>query len=153
MRGLLPVVVGAALLAGCGSSKSDRVLPVRFDPAKVTACLRAHADSFAAAGGGVVRLNLNGDSSLGTLAEIDVAFAGDSAAALRTLRAHYFFKTRPKARPFVHGRYVGDVAYAITTLPFLGGRGTYARRVHAAQARLQTRARGVVESCLAESRR
>ena len=146
MRSALPALLVLALLAGCGSSK--HAAP-RYDRAKVTRCLRAGGDSFASAGGGVVRLNVNGESRFGTLAEIDVAFGRDGKDALGRLRARYFFRKNPKAKPFVHGRYLGNLAYAITTLPFLkkGRPG-----LPAAEARIRAKASRLVEGCLARSR-
>jgi hypothetical protein len=139
---LAPALLALALLAGCGSSK--HAAP-RYDPAKVTRCLRAGADSFARGPAGVVRLNVNGESRFATLAEIDVAFGKTSREALARLRVHYFFRTNPKAKPFVHGRYVGNVAYAITTLPFLkkGLPG-----LPAARARVRAKATRLVQRCL-----
>jgi hypothetical protein len=92
---------------------------------------------------------VSGESRFGTLAEIDVAFGRDSGDALKRLRARYFFRAKPKAKPFVHGRYVGNVAYAITTLPFVkkGLPG-----LPAAEARIGAKARRLVEGCLARSR-
>ena len=92
MRSALPAPLVLSLLAGCGSSK--RAAP-RYDRAKVTRCLRAGGDSFASAGGGVIRLNLSGESRFGTLAEIDVAFGRDGKDALGRLRAGYFFRKIP----------------------------------------------------------
>jgi len=74
--------------------------------------------SFATAGSSVVRADVSGESRFATLAEVDVAFGRDTREALARLRARYFFRTNAKAKPYVHGRYVGNVAYAITTLPF-----------------------------------
>ena len=146
MRFILLAVLCLLLLAGCGSSK--QAAP-RFDRAAMTRCLRAGGDSFVRAGGGVVRLNVSGESRFGTLAEIDVAFGRDSGDALKRLRARYFFRTKPKAKPFVRGRYVGNVAYAVTTLPFVkkGLPG-----LPAAEARIGAKARRLVEGCLARSR-
>jgi hypothetical protein len=146
VRSALPALLVLALFAGCGSSK--HAAP-RYDRAKVTRCLRAGGNSFASAGGGVVRLNVSGESRFGTLAEVDVAFGRDSGDALKRLRARYFFRAKPKAKPFVHGRYVGNVAYAITTLPFLkkGPPG-----LPAAEARIRAKASRLVEGCLARSR-
>ena len=89
---------------------------------------------------------MSGESRFATLAEIDVAFGKTSREALARLRLHYFFRTNPKAKPFVHGRFVGNVAYAITTLPFLkkGLPG-----LAAARARIRAKASRLVESCLA----
>ena len=106
MRRLAPALLALVLLAGCGSSKHTAP---RYDPAKVTRCLRAGADSFARAPGGVVRLNVSGESRFATLAEIDVAFGKTSREALARLRLHYFFRTNRKAKPFVYGRYVGNI--------------------------------------------
>jgi hypothetical protein len=144
VRYALPLVA-LALLAGCGSSKKSAP---RFDQAEVTRCLRARAASFASAGGGVVRLNVGGESRFGTLAEVDVAFGRDSQEALTRLKTHFFFRTRPKAKPFVHGRYVGNVAYAITTLPFVKG----GKRLDAARERVRAKAKQLVEECLARGR-
>jgi hypothetical protein len=146
VRSVLLAVLCVLLLAGCGSSK--QAAP-RFDPAEMTRCLRAGGDSFVRAGGGVIRLNVSGESRFGTLAEIDVAFGRDSGDALKRLRAGYFFRAKPKAKPFVRGRYVGNVAYAITTLPFVkkGLPG-----LPAAEARMAAKARGLVEGCLVGSR-
>jgi hypothetical protein len=147
VRSALLAALCVVLLAGCGTAKK-KAAP-RFDPVEVTRCLRAGGDSFVRAGSGVIRLNVSGESRFGTLAEIDVAFGRDSGDALKRLRARYFFRTRPKAKPFVHGRYVGNVAYAITTLPFVkkGLPG-----LPAAEARIAAKARRLVEGCLARSR-
>jgi hypothetical protein len=147
VRSVLLAALCVVLLAGCGTAKK-KAAP-RFDPVEVTRCLRAGGDSFVRAGSGVIRLNVSGESRFGTLAEIDVAFGRDSGDALKRLRARYFFRTRPKAKPFVHGRYVGNVAYAITTLPFVkkGLPG-----LPAAEARIAAKARRLVEGCLARSR-
>ena len=145
MRYALPLLA-LALLAGCGSSK--HATASHYDQAKLTACLRAGADSFAR-DSGVVRLNVYGEKRFATLAEIDVAFGRTTDAAVSRLRTHYFFRTNPKAKPFVHGRYVGNVAYAITTLPFLkkGLPG-----LPAARARIRARSKRLVEGCLARAR-
>jgi hypothetical protein len=146
VRYVLPVVA-LALVTACGSSK--RAAP-RFDRAKVTSCLRAGGSSFATAGGGVVRLDVSGERRFATLAEVDVAFGRDSKDALGRLRSRFFFRANPKAKPFVHGRYVGNVAYAITTLPFSkhGPKG-----LDAARERVRAKAKRLVEGCLARSRR
>lgn len=145
MRYALPLLA-LALLPGCGSSK--HAAP-RFDRAQVVRCLRAGAASFAKAGSSVVRADVSGESRFGTLAEVDVAFGRDAKDALAHLRARYFFRTNPKAKPYVHGRYVGNVAYAITTLPFSkhGPKG-----LDAARARVRAKAKHFVEDCLARGR-
>jgi hypothetical protein len=139
-------LLALALLAGCGSSKHA---VRRYDRAKVVHCLRAGASSFARAGPAVVRIDVSGESKFATLAEVDVAFGRDSKDALAHLRARYFFRTNPKAKPYVHGRYVGNVAYAITTLPFSkhGPKG-----LDAARARVRAKAQRFVEGCLARGR-
>jgi hypothetical protein len=105
--------------------------------------------SFATAGSSVVRADVSGESRFATLAEVDVAFGRDTREALARLRARYFFRTNAKAKPYVHGRYVGNVAYAITTLPFSkhGPKG-----LDAARTRVRTKARRLVEGCLARGR-
>ena len=143
MQRLAPALLALALLAGCGASKHAAR---HYDPAKVTRCLRAGADSFARAPGGVVRLNVSGETRFATLAEIDVAFGKTSGEALARLRLHYFFRTNPKAKPFVHGRYVANVAYAITTLPFLK---TGLPGLPAARARVRAKATRLAQRCLA----
>jgi hypothetical protein len=145
VRYALPLLA-LALLAGCGSSKRAAS---RFDRTEMIRCLRAAGSSFAQAGGGVVRLNVSGEKRFATLAEIDVAFGRDSKDALARLRARFFFRTNPRAKPFVRGRYVGNVAYAITTLPFLkqGPKG-----LDAARERVRAKAKRFVEGCLARSR-
>ncbi|HEX6701367.1 MAG TPA: hypothetical protein VF101_11605 [Gaiellaceae bacterium] len=145
MRYVLPLLA-LVLLAGCGSSKRAAS---RFDRAEMIRCLRAGGSSFAQAGGGVVRLDVGGEHRFATLAEVDVAFGRDSKDALARLRARFFFRTNQKAKPFVHGRYVGNVAYAITTLPFSkhGPKG-----LDAARARVRAKAKHLVEGCLARSR-
>jgi hypothetical protein len=146
VRRLLPALLAVPLFAGCGSAK--HAAAPRYDQAELTRCLRAGADSFAREGG-VVRLNVYGEKRFGTLAEVDVAFGRTTSAALARLRTHYFFRRNAKAKPFVHGRYLGNVAYAITTLPFLkkGPRG-----LSAARERVRLRAKRLVEGCLARSR-
>jgi len=144
VRYVLPVLV-LALLAGCGSGKKSAP---RFDRAELNRCLRAGGYSFVDAGGGVVRLNVSGEKKFATLAEMDVAFGKDAQEALARLRANFFFKARPKAKPFIHGRYVGNVAYAITTLPFVKG----GKALDAARARVRAKAKRLVEGCLARSR-
>jgi hypothetical protein len=146
VRYVLPLLA-LGFLAGCGSSTRSAI--PRFDRATSVRCLRAGGSSFAQAGGGVVRLNVSGEKRFATLAEIDVAFGRDSKDALARLRARFFFRTNRKAKPFVHGRYVGNVAYAITTLPFLkqGLNG-----LDAARERVRAKAKRLVEGCLARSR-
>jgi hypothetical protein len=145
VRYVLPLLA-FPLLAGCGSSKHAAA---HYDRAKVVRCLRAGASSFARAGASVVRIDVSGESHFATLAEVDVAFAATSRQALAELRLHYFFRTNAKAKPYVHGRYVGNVAYAITTLPF-SKRGP--KGLDAARARVRTKARRLVEGCLARGR-
>ena len=146
MRYVLPLL-GVALLAACGSSKKHAA--PRYDRARVVPCLRAEGSSFARAGASVVRIDVSGESKFATLAEVDVAFGRDAQQALARLRARYFFRTNPKAKPYVHGRFTGNVAYAITTLPFSkhGPKG-----LEAARARVRARAERLVERCLAQAR-
>jgi hypothetical protein len=145
VRFVLPLVA-LVLLAGCGSSKRAAS---RFDRAETIRCLRAGGSSFAQAGDGVVRLDVSGERRFATLAEVDVAFGRDSKDALARLRSRFFFRTNAKAKPFVHGRYVGNVAYAITTLPFSKHGPT---GLDAARARVRAKAKRLVEGCLARSR-
>ena len=145
MRYVLPLLA-LALLPACGSSK--HAAP-RYDRAKVVRCLRAGAASFAQAGRYVVRVDVSGEGRFATLAEVDLAFGRDAKDALAHLRARYFFRTNPRAKPFVRGRYVGNVAYAITTLPFTRPVPT---KVDAARARVRAKAKRLVEGCLASSR-
>jgi hypothetical protein len=143
---VLPLLAVVLLLAACGSSKHGTV---RYDRAKVVGCLRSGGSSFAKAARGVVRLNVPGESKFATLAEIDVAFGQSSRAALARLRLEYFFRANAKAKPYVHGRYVGNVAYAITTLPFtkIGPKG-----LDAARARVRSKAQRLVDHCLAQGK-
>jgi hypothetical protein len=146
VRYVLPLLA-LALLPACGSPKKHAA--PRYDRAKVVRCLRAGASSFARAGAAVVRVDVSGERRFATLAEIDVAFGQDAKQALARLRARYFFRSNPKARPYVHGRFTGNVAYAITTLPFSkhGPKG-----LDAARARVRARAEHLVEGCLSKSR-
>ena len=144
MRFVVPLLA-LVLVGGCGSEKKSAP---RFDRAELIRCLRAGGYSFVNAGGGVVRLNVSGEKKYATLAEVDVAFGKDAREALARLRANFFFKNRPKAKPFVHGRYVGNVAYAITTLPFVKG----GKALDEARARVGATAKRLVEGCLTRSR-
>jgi hypothetical protein len=145
VRYALPLL-GLVLVAGCGSSKPK---VATYDRAKVVRCLRSGGSSFVDTGRGVVRANVPGEQKFATLAEVDVAFGPTSKQALGRLRLNYFFRTNPKAKPYVHGRFVGNVAYAITTLPFLkpGPKG-----LDAARARVRAKAQRLVDRCLAAGR-
>jgi hypothetical protein len=145
VRYVLPLLA-LGLLAGCGSSKPK---VATYDRAKVVRCLRAGGSSFADTGRGVVRANVPGEKKFATLAEIDVAFGPTSKQALGRLRVNYFFRRNPKAKPYVHGRFVGNVAYAITTLPFVerGPKG-----FAAARARIRAKAQRLVDRCLSAAR-
>lgn len=146
MRYVLPLLA-LALLPACGSSKKHAA--PRYDRARVVPCLRAGGSSFARAGASAVRIDVSGESRFATLAEVDLAFGRDAQQAFARLRARYFFRTNPKAKPYVRGRLAGNVAYAITTLPFSkhGAKG-----LDAARSRVRAKAERLVEGCLSKSR-